>query len=348
MKLATLAFVAILAAVCSDRTLAQSDQVHLPLKVNVGDTFTIRVSSTMRQTKGESTISDVSLEQTQALRVIERTSQGYVFENTLKSFRDGVSVDGGPRAQIQAEAGRAILEAFKDQPSVIETDGAGIPTRVRNWPALSNKLADILRRTLTPAITKLLLANAQGKDPGQVETIVQSQVEAVVRTAVLRHDERSAAQLNVIQFLIGGVQNRSWRVGQTVEADGRVSSLVSDGQIPIATRATLQSYNTARNEAVVVWRADYDGEELRKAALELVTTQARAAGLGSDKVDEASKLMSQLTVTREDEGEAKLTIKTGWVKRLEFTKKITSSMPGQPADTRHDKMVIEILPLGRK
>ena len=120
-------------------------------------------------------------------------------------------------------------------------------------------------------------------------------------------------------------------------------ALVSDGQVPFTTKVTLVSAERAKGFAVVTWRSDYDANQLKAPMFELLRSQLKAAGITDEsKITAALKPIEAMRLSRIDTGEARIDMKDGWAKQLEFVKVISTEATQGPPDVRETKMVIEV------
>jgi hypothetical protein len=343
--LISMAFVVDTLTTCAFAQVAPPTKIELPLKLKVGDAYTMKVRKTTKRTRNATVIDDTELTTTVTVRVMAKSDNRFVLRSALTSFSNTAKVEP-PDGPIKREVLSAMLTAFKNYPSIMEVDGSGTPLRLRDWPTASKKLADVTRLNLTPAFRKLVTTKQKDATPDQIEAIVKQQVDGTINTAILRHDAESAACLDTKQVLLGSVQNQAWQLGAIHQSSADVASPIGQGTISTNSKGGMTKFDRAGDSATITYETTFDSNALLKATVEMTRAQLAATGAKDADVKSTLDFMARMKVERRDTGQAVLSIATGLVRRLEHTERVVStSEDGQLRQEQVETTLITITPV---
>ena len=321
---------------------AQHKTIDLPFIANEGQEFAVKITTVEKKTVQDEVTEHSSHTSTYDGQIVKANSNGYVIGWIAKSLDWEILADKRGTVAMKARLAREAGNAFKDIPTVFEANAAGTPVLIHDWPATSKKLVAVMRDGLNNALRERLASASSSKPKEEVEAAVKSQVDQLLKTMILRHDERSAVILFEEAALIGSAQHRSWLLGVPSEDATLAPSLLSDANVPRKSKVTLRRYDTQKDEAEVIWSNIYDPAVLRTFAWDVIQAQSKAAKLDSEKLTALKTVFDTANFTRTDGGRAIISIKDGWTRHIELTVRTVGEVPGQPKTEEVKSKVIEI------
>ncbi|MFM9850760.1 MAG: hypothetical protein ACKVP3_26995 [Hyphomicrobiaceae bacterium] len=340
-KLALMLFSALLIALTSIGAQAQRKISDLPFVAKEGQQFTVKIKTVEKKTAQGEVTEHSSRTSINDGQIVKADPDRYLISWTGKSLDWEIFADKQRAAAMKARVSREVDDAFKNIAIVFETDATGTPVLIRDWHAMSRKLTAVMRDGLNNALQERF-ANVAGKSKEEMDTIIKTQVDQILQTMILRHDERTAIILFEEAALIGSAQHRSWQLGIPSEDTSLAPSLLSDANVPRKSKVTLKRHDKAKDEAEVTWSNTYDPAVLRAFAWDVTVAQLKTAKLDSEKIDAFKKVFDKSNFTRTDGGRAIISIRDGWVRHIEINVHTAGEVPGQPKVEELKSKVVEI------
>ena len=319
----------------SASALQADEVVNLSFKAKAGDEYGLAVQTVEKRLKGNETVSQVETNAAYDARIVEKLPEGYIMAWKQTAYDRKIIEDKTGAEAQKAETQRAINESLRNLEISFETNSAGIPVKVLDWPSLSKKLASMFHEQVTKTLISRLEgpALAAGKTREEIEAAAKAQADAMVQMLVLRHDEKTAVVFLEEAFLVAGVQDQSMPLGKEVDWKAKAPSFLSDDGVSFDSSGMLQRLTEESGEAEITWTSRYNSDELKAHVVALVRNQLTAnKQLTQDKIDEALAIFNKLEVSRLDTGKAIIGSEDGWTRSVDYVKRVTSKLQLAPQE----------------
>lgn len=289
-------------AICTADRKAAAETVAIPFVAAKGDTFTVRVTKHINETKQGATTNSGPFSFDYDGDVLDASASGFRIRWTLKSTFMPASKEDNKALSA------STLMTMKDIPLEFDAGPNGAPVRIPNFREILPRIMKVVREVLSE----------DGKTPdAAVIEKTQAMYEAM-------SPQTAAASFLPEAMLVGTMQNLRLDRGETKRSEATQASPLGGGSIKTITEVRLASHDATSGFAVIEWETKFDRQSIVEMTKRLVQSMRQPGD--KELPSEAMEMMGKMEIDRHDVGRALVSINDGWVRKLHYRQKVTNAL----------------------